>query len=339
MTTDWTVANPLIGSFGTLDTAGSARKVAVNFTRSGYVNAYETDAPACSPSSWPRFHHDNANSGDYRRDAVLPGKPTGIAIDAGAITFTAPGDDLLCGTADHYETVNSDQPIDESNFDQATPLSNAPDPDVPGSTETYTVPAGPLRYVAVRAVDDQGNVGRVASIDFLGPPPPPPDADGDGVPDATDECPEVAGPASNQGCPIDPPPPGDTDGDGVTDDVDQCIDDPGPASNFGCPVIPPPGDCENEIIGTSGRDRIVGTNGEDMIKGGRGPDKIRGLDGDDCIKPGRGRDRVKAGGGDDLVQDGGRSRDRINCGPGDDTAIVSRRDRVRKCENVTRRRR
>ncbi len=47
-------------------------------TRSGYLNGYSTGAPACSPASWPRFHHDNANSGDYSRDATLPGKPTRV---------------------------------------------------------------------------------------------------------------------------------------------------------------------------------------------------------------------------------------------------------------------
>ncbi len=40
-------------------------------------------------------------------------------------------------------------------------------------------------------------------------PPPPTDTDGDGVPDASDNCPTVAGPASNNGCPIVTPPPGD----------------------------------------------------------------------------------------------------------------------------------
>ena len=38
-----------------------------------------------------------------------------------------------------------------------------------------------------------------------GTPPPPPNADGDEVPDASDRCPDVAGPASNGGCPVDPP--------------------------------------------------------------------------------------------------------------------------------------
>jgi OmpA-OmpF porin, OOP family len=57
------------------------------------------------------------------------------------------------------------------------------------------------------------------------------DSDGDGVPDVDDFCPEVPGPASNNGCPLT----GDRDRDGVTDDIDRCPDQPGPKENFGCP--------------------------------------------------------------------------------------------------------
>ena len=91
LTTDWTIANPLIGSFGTLDTDSAAQKVVIGMTRSGYLNAYATAAPACSPGSWPRFHHDNANSGDYSRDAVLPGKPLDLATASGNITLQGSG--------------------------------------------------------------------------------------------------------------------------------------------------------------------------------------------------------------------------------------------------------
>ncbi len=57
------------------------------------------------------------------------------------------------------------------------------------------------------------------------------DTDGDGVPDIDDLCPEVAGPASNHGCPVFT----DKDGDGVPDDIDRCPDVAGPKENFGCP--------------------------------------------------------------------------------------------------------
>jgi len=59
-----------------------------------------------------------------------------------------------------------------------------------------------------------------------------PDADGDGVADKDDNCPNVAGPAENSGCPWP-----DTDGDGVLDKDDQCPNIAGPAENNGCPIV------------------------------------------------------------------------------------------------------
>ena len=82
------------------------------------------------------------------------------------IQFVAPGDDLLCGTATSYQLVTSKRPIDESNFKAGTPLAGAPAPAAAGTKQTVTVPSGALRYLGIRAVDDQGNVGRVASIDL-----------------------------------------------------------------------------------------------------------------------------------------------------------------------------
>ncbi|MGH2820210.1 MAG: FG-GAP repeat domain-containing protein, partial [Actinomycetota bacterium] len=158
LSSDWTVANPLIGSFGTLDTDAGATKVVIGMTRSGYVNGYRTDAPACSPSSWPRFHHDNANSGDYLRDAMVPGRPTDERLSSGSITLTAPGDELMCGPVDRFELVTSDQPIDASNWSSADPLPDQDADAAPGSTETLTVPAEARRYVGIRAADEQGNV-------------------------------------------------------------------------------------------------------------------------------------------------------------------------------------
>jgi len=165
LTTDWTVANPLIGSFGTRDVDGGARKSVVSLTRSGYLDVYQTSAPACSPSSWPRFHHDNANSGDYSRDAVAPGHPYAGRIEPTRITWKAPGDDLLCGTADHYEVVTSDAPITAANFASADPVSGAPDPAAPGTFQSLDLPPSAGRYLAVRAVDEQGNVGRAQTFD------------------------------------------------------------------------------------------------------------------------------------------------------------------------------
>ena len=138
----------------------------ISETRSGYINAFTTGAPPCSASTWPRFHHDNANSGDYGRDATLPGAPFGLSSTPTQIRFRAPGDDLLCRSADHYQVVTSNARIDETNFQAAQPLSGAPAPAAPGVMQTYAVPGAAKRYVAIRAVDEAGNVGRPATVDL-----------------------------------------------------------------------------------------------------------------------------------------------------------------------------
>jgi outer membrane protein OmpA-like peptidoglycan-associated protein len=57
------------------------------------------------------------------------------------------------------------------------------------------------------------------------------DRDGDGVPDADDKCPDVAGLAKYGGCPIP-----DTDKDGINDENDKCPTVPGVAKYNGCPI-------------------------------------------------------------------------------------------------------
>jgi hypothetical protein len=143
LTGDWTVATPLLGPFG-----DGKNKTVVNLTRLGGVFVYDTAAPACSPSSSPRFHHDAANSGDYARDAVAPGKPADAKLAGAVLTVTAPGDDLLCGAADHYEVLGS------SGWTPSTVK-----PAAAGTRQAIPVPATGKR-TGIRAVDDQGNIGR-----------------------------------------------------------------------------------------------------------------------------------------------------------------------------------
>jgi hypothetical protein len=159
LTGDWLVATPILGSLGTLDTAGGAKKDVVSLTRSGTLSVYSTAASACSPSSWPNFHHDVANSGDYTRDAIAPGVPLGMSLSKGVLSWTAPGGDLMCGAASSYEIVTSASPITPQSFASATPLSGAPTPAAAGAKQSYTLPRGSQAYVAIRAIDEQGNIG------------------------------------------------------------------------------------------------------------------------------------------------------------------------------------
>jgi len=304
-------------------------KVVFNSTRSGYLHAYATDAPACSPSSWPRFHHDNANSGDTRRDAMLPGRPFDAMVDANTLEFTAPGDDLLCGTADSYEAVTSDQPINESNFNDSQPLDGEPEPQAAGTRQSYEIPAGAKRFVAIRAVDEQGNVGRPATVDYFGAQPgpgvdPPVVPPGSGGPGGAGSG---GGSGAAGGGPATPGPGGPGSGGS------------GPCAN----LIRGTGDRDkltgggagDRIRGLAGRDRLKGGPGNDCVSGQGGADRVSGETGDDLLKGGRGKDRIRGGEGDDVVRARRGARDRINCGPGDDIAYVNaKRDRVRNCERV-----
>ncbi len=293
LSSDWTVANPLIGSFGTLDTDTDASKVVVNLTRSGYINVYETDASACSPSSWPRFHHDNANSGDFERDAGLPGKPQDAQLASGSVTFTAPGDDLMCGEVDHYEVATSDQPIADAGFNQAELLPDFDEDSAatadPGDAETYTPPPEARRYVAIRAVDEQGNVGRSIQVDVGGPGPGPgpgPEPTPEPTP-SPEPNPPAAGPCSNV-----------IAGTSGADNLNGT-------------------DGSDKISGKGGPDHIKGGPGDDCLRGGRGHDRISGGAGDDKIHVrGGGRDHVTCGDGQDEVILGPNDRVREDCESG-----------------------
>ncbi len=92
---------------------------------------------------------------------------------------------------------------------------------------------------------------------------------------------------------------------------------------------------DNTLVGTNGRDRLVGSSeddaihglngndrlygnaGEDMIYGDGGHDRLYGGDDDDGLFGGTGNDRLYGQNGNDLM-DGGEGNDRLYGGVGDD---------------------
>ena len=200
LTADWSVANPVIGVFGQKETDPDAQQVVVHGTRNGRLLAWATDGGACAQAAWPRFHHDLANSGDARRDATAPGTPEEAALSGDGLSFLSPGDDLLCGTPAAYEVATAPHPIDGKAFAKADPVAHTAAPVAAGERATIALPAGALeRYVAVRAVDEQGNPGRVAVVDRGTPAASPQDRSAGAVPDAGAPA-SIAPPAGTEAC-------------------------------------------------------------------------------------------------------------------------------------------
>lgn len=104
---------------------------------------------------------------------------------------------------------------------------------------------------------------------------------------------------------------------------------------------------DDELIGRGGNDTLIGNRGNDLLDGGTGRDKLRGNAGDDTLTGGRGNDILDGGPGHDVLRGGAGNdqlravdgkRDVVDCGSGHDRATIDRRDKVKHCEKVIRRR-
>jgi hemolysin type calcium-binding protein/uncharacterized protein DUF11 len=97
-------------------------------------------------------------------------------------------------------------------------------------------------------------------------------------------------------------------------------------------------DGNDRLAGSAGRDRLSGGIGNDKLTGGRGNDRLSGGPGNDTLAPGDGHDSIAGGAGNDTINSVDGVRETVDCGTGRDTVRADRRDRLRHCEKVTRRR-
>ncbi len=123
--------------------------------------------------------------------------------------------------------------------------------------ETFTQPSGVTKAPACTASGGSyeeyfisGTVPRNNCKTAEPETPVQKDSDGDGVLDNKDNCPNVAGSSSNQGCPVEEQEPTDSDNDGVVDSDDQCDDTPSgvDVDNDGCPVVQEELDSDNDGV-------------------------------------------------------------------------------------------
>ena len=87
------------------------------------------------------------------RDATSLGAPTSLRFEGKSLRFTAPGDDLLCGRAAAYEISTDGRAFQRVSVEPAAA----------GETAAITLQTKP-KTVSVRAVDEQGNVGRAGTL-------------------------------------------------------------------------------------------------------------------------------------------------------------------------------
>jgi len=115
-------------------------------------------------------------------DETPPSAVIDLAVGTAAsnwlqLTWTAPGDDDIVGTASSYDVRYALAPIvDQAGWDAATEATGEPDPGVYGTPETMQVnglTAGTTYYFAVRAKDEYGNYGALSNSPAGTTLPPP----------------------------------------------------------------------------------------------------------------------------------------------------------------------
>jgi hypothetical protein len=136
----------------TLRSDGRTAQMA-GITREGYLFRWRTQTTTCQ-SEWPDFRHDPHHTGNYDADGRAPAAVRELALSGTTLSWKAPGDDGICGTAKRYVVTADGQAV------------SGPTPATAGTTQSMTVPAA--REYRVQAVDDAGNYGPAAVVRVTG---------------------------------------------------------------------------------------------------------------------------------------------------------------------------
>jgi hypothetical protein len=163
----WMQATPAVG-----DADGDGQLEVSTVTREGWSFTWDTGIGACGGSNdeWWSFHHDEHSTNNYGGDGRPPGTPRGLSATrvsdgSTSLSWTAPGDDWLCGQADQFQIIASqnqiNRPADGTVVEQLDAAAAA------GQTETASLtPAqlGSAKFIAVLYRDEAGNWGLLKSV-------------------------------------------------------------------------------------------------------------------------------------------------------------------------------
>jgi hypothetical protein len=275
----WTQATPSVG-----DSNGDGTLEVVALTREGWSFLWDTGVDACDGANeeWWTFHHDEFGSANYGTDARPPGTPEALSAEsrpgAVSLSWTAPGDDWLCGRAAGYRVLAADGPIDSPDDGRVVGEGDASSD--PGERQTHEVTRAILRdarHLAVMYRDDSGNWGRLATVALTNPS------------------------GRSAGAADEPAPPPEPSGSSAL-----------PAPHAGpCSNRLVGGRKDDRLVGTAGPDRLRSRGGDDRLRSlggddcavpGPGHDRVDAGEGADRVAAADGRrDRIICGPGDDVV--------------------------------------
>lgn len=100
----------------------------------------------------------------------------GATSNSLTVTWTAPGDDDVVGTAAAYEVRWSDLPIDADNFAAGTLAAGTPPPAASGQAQSFELAGlqpGRTYYVALKSKDEWGNTSELSNVTSGETLPPP----------------------------------------------------------------------------------------------------------------------------------------------------------------------
>jgi hypothetical protein len=167
----WNMATPAVG-----DADGDGQLEVAQVSREGNAFLWDTESPACGTNDeWWTSRHDEWNTGAHGTDTRPPGTPRGLTASRSGetvvLTWTAPGDDWLCGGPERYRILTSGSPIDHPGDGATLDTYDTTKQAGEGESRMLTGVAGDT-HVAVLYQDDAGNWGHLASV-ATGPIPPP----------------------------------------------------------------------------------------------------------------------------------------------------------------------
>ena len=143
-------------------------------TREGYLFVWSVGGAPARNDQWWHYHHDERNTGLYGLDTRRPAAVAGLRARRGAdgritLTWRAPGDDAMVGRAARYAAVTLRRPATARRIARARPVTGLPAPAPARSREqvVLTLPRR-ARFLALRAVDDAGNLGAARVIPLPG---------------------------------------------------------------------------------------------------------------------------------------------------------------------------